>query len=153
IILLVIFNFAMVSSLFCSLQGSVNIRNHIFYCRSGSVSEVLFSEFCIFFLFVCSNDASGGVYDSSQSVFIKEVYQILSLTSLSAISWNQNVSFRHDLSQDLAHFRIGSAYHSAYIAIGISHAFFSPLSNLFSHQFIERSAVNDPVLELTAGRV
>ena len=83
--------------------------------------------------YVGSNDASGGVYDSSQSVFIKEVYQIFSLTSLSAISWNQDVSFRHDLSQDLAHFRVGSAYHSAYIAVGISHTFFSPLSNLFSY--------------------
>src|SRR5699024_8795587 len=85
--------------------------------------------------------------------FIKEVYQVLSLASLSAISWNQNVSFRHDLSQDLAHFWIGGAYHSAYIAVGISHTFFSPLSNLFSYQLIERSAVNDPVLELTAGRI
>ena len=111
---------------------------------------MLCSELCILFILVCCNDSSGRIHDSAKSVFIEEMNQILALSALCSIAWNQNICLGHKLTQYLAHFRISSTYNGTNIAVGITHSLFAPLGNLLTNPLIERSAVNETILEFAA---
>ncbi len=56
------------------------------------------SKLCVGFLFIRRNNSSGRIYDSSQSVFIKEMHQILAFSSLGAVTGHQNIGLGHYLS-------------------------------------------------------
>ena len=49
-----------------------DIRDHIFYCRSGSICVIFSAKLFIFLLLICSDDSSGRVYDSTKSILVKE---------------------------------------------------------------------------------
>ena len=119
-----------------------DIFTHIQYCRAGSICIILLTELCILLLLVCSNDATGGVDDGTQSVFIEEVYQVCTLTALCAVTGHQDKCLGHYLTKYLSLLRIGCTYHSTYIAVRIAHAVSSPGCDLFSYQLIQRSAIN-----------
>lgn len=90
---------------------------------------------------------------AAQSIFIEEVNQILAFTTLCTITRYQNISLRHNLSQDFTHFRISCSYYGSDIAVLITHALFAPGGYLLTYQFVQRSAINQTILELAAGRV
>ena len=79
--------------------------------------------------------------------------QISALAALCAVAGHENVGLRHHLAQRLAHFRIGCANNRTNIAIFAAHALAAPFGNLFTDDFIQRSAVHQTILELTTAGV
>ena len=75
------------------------------------------------------------------------------LPPLCAVAGHENVGLRHHLAQRLAHFRIGCANNRTNIAIFAAHALAAPFGNLFTDDFIQRSAVHQTILELTTAGV
>ena len=81
------------------------------------------------------------------------MHQISSLAALCAVSGHENVGLWHHFTQRLAHFRIGCADNRADIAIFAAHALAAPFGNLFTDDFIQRSAIHQTILELAAAGV
>ena len=79
--------------------------------------------------------------------------QVLRRTALGSVARHKEIGAGHQFAQNPAHLRVGSAHHSAYIAVLPVHGGFSPLHNLLSHPLIEGPSVNQAVLELTAGGI
>src|SRR5699024_2096329 len=52
-----------------------------------------------------------------------------------------------------SHLRVCGAHNCAHVAVGASHALLSPLVDLLAHQLVERTSVDELVLELPAGRI
>ena len=77
--------------------------------------------------------------------------QIFSFSTLCTVSRNQNVGFRHYFTKDFSHLRISSSHNCSDVAIIITHAVCSPLGNLFSDQFVKRTAIDQPILEFSTG--
>ena len=79
------------------------------------------------------------------------MYQILALSSLCTITRYQNERFRHHFTKNFPLLRIRCSDNCSNIAVGISHTFASPLCYLFTNQFIQRTTVDQTILELSAG--
>ena len=79
------------------------------------------------------------------------MYQILALSSLCTITRYQNERFRHHFTKNFSLLRIRCSDNCSNIAVGISHTFASPLCYLFTNQFIQRTTVDQTILELSAG--
>ena len=78
--------------------------------------------------------------------------QVFSLSTLSAISRHQNITFRHYLTKDFTHLRIRSANYRPDITVRLSHVAFRPPGNLFANHLIKGLVriFDHPVLELPA---
>ena len=81
------------------------------------------------------------------------MYQILSFSALRAIARHEDIGFRHDLSERLSHLGISCPYNGAHITVRISHNFFAPGCHFLAYEFIERAAIDQLILELSAGRI
>ena len=136
-----------------SCKRSADVSDHCFNCRSGRVTEVLLAVLSICLLLICRDNTSRRIHDSSKSVFIEEVHQIFALAALRTISRHEYICFRHDLPENFSHLRISSSDYSSHVAVLIAHAVRAPLGDLLSYQFIERTSVDQSVLELAAGRI
>ena len=78
--------------------------------------------------------------------------EVFSFSALCTVARYQDVGFRHYLTQHLAHLRVRSADNSSHIAVIIAHVLLAPRGNLLADPLIQRTSVDDAVLELAAGR-
>ena len=79
------------------------------------------------------------------------MYQIRCLSALCTVARNKDERLRHDFTQYLSHLRISRTYDRADVAVLISHALSSPLGNLLTYELVERTAIDQLILELAAG--
>ena len=59
---------------------------------------MLCAELRVFLLLICGDDASGGVDDCTESVFIETVLKVFSRSALRTVSRYQEVRIRHQFS-------------------------------------------------------
>ena len=79
--------------------------------------------------------------------------KVSTFSPLCTVSRYKNKRLRHQLTKHFSHFRISSANYSTYITIFFTHVVFSPLSNLFANPFVQRTSVDQAILELSTGRI